>query len=368
MLILIFLSAFSYFLALFSKKLAYSHKIYNATGQSLPHPISFALPLVLFTVFSGLRSGVGDTFFTMHAFSLLPENMERPYIFEKEFLYSLLVWFLRRSTENPQFLIFIGALFFCPAALYFLYKNSLYYELALFLFVATGYYTFSFNGMRQYMAAGILILGSKYLFSEEKTDLIKFALIVLLAFSFHSSALIMLPLYFLVRQKSFSLWIFILIFSAFLGLALFDLLLPRFLEILSFTDFSVYEESGWFTSGQEGGASLVRFFTALIPPILAYQARARLKKFGLRADVLINMSFVNLAFYILALYNWIFARFAIYTEIYNIVLITWLVGLAFKKRDRRLAYFLCVIFYILFFVGISYSVVEYRSDFFRTVF
>lgn len=337
-------------------------------GAKSYHPLAFAIPAILFTLFSGLRSGIGDTYFIMRSFAMLPDKAPLPAFFSREYLYGLLLYFLRSLTNRPQLLIYIGAVFSCLPTIYFLYKNAYNYELALFLFVAGGYYTFSFNGMRQYMAAGILLMGGDLLFTKEKYSAFKYALVVLLAGGFHASALIMLPIYFLIRRKVGAKPILALLFLAAFSPLILKVFLPQFLKLLSFAGFGIYEETGWFTKGEEGGASVLRVLYAALPPAFAYFSRGKLKEKGEEAEYLINLSLVNLSFYVISLNNWIFARLAIYTEIYNLLIITLLVEKAFKERDRRKAVFICMFMYGIFFAGIYYSIKEYRSNFFRTVF
>ncbi len=360
------ITAFSYTAALYLR--GNNSAPMGFLGAKSYHPLAFVIPAILFTVFSGLRSGIGDTYFIMRSFAMLPDKPPFPVLFSREFIYRLLVYLLRSFTDRPQLLIYIGAIFSCLPPIYFLYKNAYRYELAIFLFVTSGYYTFSFNGMRQYMAAGILLMGGDLLFTKERHSFLKYVLVVLLASGFHRSALIMLPIYFLVRRKAGANSILILLFLGALSPVALKVFLPQFLKFLSLVGFGIYEESGWFTKGEEGGASVLRVLFAALPPTLAWFSKEKLKESGEKAEYLVNLSFVNLFFYLLSLGNWIFARLAIYTEIYNLMLVPLLVEKAFKEKDRRKAYFASIVVYTVFFIGISYSVREYRSNFFRTVF
>ena len=66
-----------------------------------------------------------------------------------------------------------------------------------------------------------------------------------------------------------------------------------------------------------------------------------------------------------SLYNWIFARFNIYTQVYTFVLLPNIILNCFKGKERRLIYYGLLICYIVFFIfeyQISMGVV-YTSDF-----
>lgn len=362
MLYLIVILIISYIAALFSRH--HPIRVNGGLGKKLPHPIGFIVPAVLFTTFSGLRNNLGDTFYNIHSFQLLAKDMPMPRLGEKEILYRYLQYFLRHISDNPQNLIFICAIFSCIPVIYILYKYSDSYELSIFLYVGTSFYTFSFNGMRQYMAAGIILMGTKYLFSQEKKAWFKFSIFVIIAAMIHSSAIIMIPIYFIVRRKSWSVTTIAIIFVSILVTLLFDSFLPQFLNMISQSDFSIYEQTGWFTNGAESGSSLIRVIVMLLPLIIAYLSKERLKQLGKTGDILVNLAVVNFCFYMISLYNWIFARLAIYTGCYFIVLLSWLITNSFKRKDKKIVYFACIVLYCLYFWNVRYSIIGYESNYF----
>ncbi len=89
------------------------------------------------------------------------------------------------------------ALFFAICASVFIYRDSeepFISAIMLFAF----YYGFTLSGLRQTMAMGIILLSFKYI---KERKLIKYLILVVIATLFHSSALIFLPAYWLVRMK-----------------------------------------------------------------------------------------------------------------------------------------------------------------------
>ncbi len=363
MLYLIVLLIVCYVSALIAERYP-SHVTGGLIGKRLAHPVGFLVPAILFTLFSGLRNNLGDTYYTIHSYGLLDKDMSPPKIGDKDVLYGYLLYILRQITDKPQLLIFIGAVISCVPVIYIIYKHAAAYELGVFLFVASAYYTFSFNGMRQYMAAGILILGTKFLFSQERSAWLKYALVVLFAMGFHSSAVIMLPVFFLVRRKAWSFTSASVILATVTATLLFDAFLPQFLNLVARSDFSIYNESGWFIKGEETGSNFIRVLVVATPPAIAYLSRKRLKTLGETGDILVNLAVLNFSFYFLSLYNWIFARFAIYTSVYYILLLTWLVMNSFKHKDKRKAYLICMGLYALYFWAVRYSIVGYSSNYF----
>jgi hypothetical protein len=123
----------------------------------------------------------------------------------------ILAWFSNVLSSNyAVFFLVIASvtiLFFVSG----IYENSIEPRVSLFLFITSGYYTFFFNGARQGIALSILFFGTKYIFEKK---LYKVTLISIFAAFFHSTALILIPAYFLI-QRPFSnrVLLYIIIFS-----------------------------------------------------------------------------------------------------------------------------------------------------------
>lgn len=333
-------------------------------GQPLPNPIAVILPIVFFTVFAALRRTVGDTFYYMHSFNLLGDD--NPVTIEIFFgsMFNFFQNIIRNLTDDPQWLVAFSAVFSIPVPFIILYKYCPRFEMAIFMFVAFSYLGGAMNGMRQYMAASIVLLATKYLFSEKKTDFIKYAVIILLAYCMHNSAIIMLPLYFVVRRRAWQTSSFLLILGSVVGVVLFDAVLPGFLSAVEQTSFAEYAENGWFTSGKEGGSSLIRVLFIAYPLVIAYLNRERLKMLGRKGDILVNIIFIDVAIYIIALYNWIFARLAIYLAIYFIIFTVWVINYAVRPKDRSVYVFVTVLVYFLYSRMDSFMIATYESDYF----
>ncbi len=333
-------------------------------GQPLPNPVAVILPIVFFTVFVALRKTIGDTYFYMHSFNLMPDNnpIKIEYFFTGMFGFFQNI--IRNMTDDPQWLIAFAAVFSIPVPLIILYKYCPRFEMAIFMFVAFSYLGGAMNGMRQYMAASIVLLATRYLFSLKKTDFIKYAVIILLAYCMHNSAIIMLPLYFVVRRRAWQVSSYLIVLGSMVGVVVFDAILPSFLSTLEQTSYAHYSENGWFTSGQEGGSSLFRVMFIAYPLVLAYMNRERLKMLGHIGDILVNIVFLDVAIYIISLYNWIFARLAIYLAIYFMIFVIWVVNYAVKPKDRSMFMFATIVVYFLYSRMDSFTISMYESDYF----
>ncbi len=354
----------SFLIALFARFMPRNRL--NDFGEPVPNVLGFVVPAAAFGVFSGLRNNMGDTFFYIYSYRLLDRDMEPVHFrFSGGILYPLLQYWCRMRSDEPHQLIMITALIACIPIVYAIYKYSCSFELGIALYVLTGYFTFSMNGIRQYAAAGILILGMKYMLSDKKTDFFKFLLLVLAAWLFHTSALVMIPIYFVVRRKAWTPLTFVFLIGTVIVTLAFNAILPTFLDILEDTEYSRYADNGWFTEGVEQGSSIIRVFVLFVPLVLAYMDREFFRmQYGRKWDILVNIGIINLAFYILSLYNWIFARFAIYTSIYVIVMMTYVITRGAVPQKSKWLYPSSLLLYIFYFYNVRYSIMPYSSDLF----
>lgn len=334
-------------------------------GQPLPNPIAVILPIAFYVSFAGLRRTIGDTYFYMYSFEELPDKNEvsLSMILSGQG-FSFIQNIIRNYTDDAQVLIFVCAAISLIPPLIILYLYSAPFELSIYLFVTYGYLGGMMDGMRQYIAAAVVLLGTKYLFSIKKSSFFKYAIFILLAYTIHQSALVMLVIYFVVRRRAWKKSSYLIILASIVLTVGFDAILPSFLNILEDTSYSTYANNGWFTNSQEGGSSLFRAIVAAAPIVVAYLNREGFNKLGHIGDILINMAFLNTAIYIVASYNWIFARLGIYLQAYFIILTGWVVFYAVKPKDRAIYTTGLVSLFFLYSRFMAYQINMYQSDYF----
>lgn len=161
---------------------------------------SFWVPLLSLTLLASLRSyrvGTDTGNYTRNFRRNL--NVDK-YSFSEniEYGYQLLEYILLHFTHNYFWLFLISSLIVISCYVSIIKKYSVNYIFSVFLYITLGSYTFYFNGLRQGIAMAIITLGTPYLL-EKKT--LKFLLIVGLASLFHTSALFIIPFYFLLSSK-----------------------------------------------------------------------------------------------------------------------------------------------------------------------
>ena len=171
--------------------------------SKLTKKIYFSTLTIQMTLIAGLRSyNVGwDTRSYVWFFSRAV-NYDLRFILtndvELEKGYVLLEYFTSKISTNPTVLFTIIALFYSISVGRFIYKNSKNPILSYVIFISMGFYTFSMTALRQTIAIGIILFSFEFI---KKRKFIPFLLLVLLASTFHYSALVFLPFYFIGYKK-----------------------------------------------------------------------------------------------------------------------------------------------------------------------
>lgn len=303
-------------------------------------PNRFYMYLVVITLVlvSGLRNNIGDTYFYMHSYKTNTLTWDK-IDFSGDFGFNIMQMFLQKLSADPQILILTTAIITNVLIVIVLCRYSRIIELSIYVYITSGMYTTSMNGIRQYLAAAIAFTATKYLLNG---DFKKYAIIIFLASTIHQSALVLLPMFFIVRREAWTKITFIL-----LGLSVLIVLgFNQFSSIL----FSALEDTqyGHYSDFAEGGANFLRVIVNAAPVFIAFIGRHKLREMWPTSDYIVNMSIVSMVFIIIASQNWIFARFNIYFGLYNLILISWIVKL-FYERDRKAIYLAILIFYFIYY-------------------
>ncbi|HGH7173394.1 TPA: EpsG family protein [Bacillus wiedmannii] len=348
---LILVYFFSFFARYFSKP-AIEENLFNQPNKFLVFCTMSTLVLV-----SGLRNNVGDTYFYMYSYSISNFSWEEVKT-GKDIGFNIIQMFLKQISDDPQIMIFVTALLTNVFIVLVLYKYTRMFELGIYVYVTSGMYLTSMNGIRQYLAAAIIFMATKYIFEGNWK---KYVIVVLIASTIHQSAIILIPIYFIVRRKAWSWETYVFLFVAVLIVIGFN----QFIDVL----FTVIEDSQYseYKNFAGGGANILRVVVNAAPIILAYLGRDKLREVFPKSDYIVNMSILSLVFMIISTQNWIFARMSIYFGLYQLILISWVVKL-FTQRDQKVIYYAILLFYFIFYYYecvISYGGVGYRSDFIK---
>ncbi|MBT2736750.1 EpsG family protein [Bacillus sp. ISL-7] len=319
-----------------------------------PNKLFALVTIISFILVSGLRNNIGDTPFYIHTYNITDFTWELVKS-QDDIGFAVLQMILKRYSNDPQILILTTALITNVLIIIGLYKYSRLFELSIYVYITGGLFLVTMNGIRQCLATAIIFTGTKYLIEG---NWFKYIVIVIFASLFHQSALILIPIYFLVRYKAWS--------KATLILLLFSVLIVLGFNQFSSVLFSAIKDSqyGVYSSFNEGGANILRVIIFAIPLVIAFFGREKLREIYPESDIIVNMAIIGLSFMIISMGNWIFARFNIYFELYQIIILSWIVKV-FRKKDQKLVYYAIIICYLAYFFYesvINLNIV-YRSNY-----
>lgn len=310
--------------------------------------------LLSLALIAGLRSNIGDTYFYKHAFEV--NKFDWGQMSEQQ---NVGFWLFQKALKNfsddPQILILTAAVITNVLIILVFSKYSRMFELSTYVYITGGLYLVSMNGIRQVMTAAIIFTTTRFLING---NWFKYFVVVLLASTIHESALVLIPIYFIVRYKAWSKATFILLVLSILIVLGYD----KFSEVL----FKSIEDTqyGHYQSFQEGGANMFRVIVYGVPLFIAYMGRERLRDIFPESDYIVNMTLIGFVFMIISTQNWIFARFTIYFNLYQLILISWIVKL-FRESEQRFVYYAIIVCYFLYYYYesvLSLNII-YKSDY-----
>lgn len=225
-------------------------------------------------------------------------------------------------------------------------KYSCAFAITAFLFVAsTDYIQWSYNGIRQFIAVSICFACIDLIIEKKYTRTI---VIILLASTIHASALLMIPMIFIVQGKPWNARTLLFVLAIIIAVAFVDQFTDILTEFMENTQYS--GEIDQFVA--DDGAHVLRVFVYGMPTILSLLFRRRLAKYSNPLiDICINMSTISMAFYVLAVFtSGIFiGRIPIYFSLYNYILLPWIINRVFTKQSAQLIYGIMVGFYLVYY-------------------
>ena len=228
-------------------------------------------------------------------------------------------------------------------------KYTAYFLTALLIFFAsTDYLSFMHNGIRQFMAVAIIFGFSEFIF-ERKYILV--LLTVLLASRFHGSALLMLPIVFIVQGVPWNKRTVLLLGLSLLAILYVNQFTTLLDEALTQTQYTNVV-SDW-KSWNDDGTNPLRVAVYCVPAVLSLVG---LKYIREEDDPIINictnMSVVSAGLYLVSMVtSGIFiGRLPIYTCLYsNCILLPWEIDHIFNKQSARIIKVLMFASYLLFY-------------------
>lgn len=325
---------------------------------------NYTYAILMFSViiiFTGLRSSVGDTVNYINSFKRLDiEGMSLLSVFGESDGYQLFHAYgyvvKKYVSEDPTVYLFGIALISGTCAMIGFRRCSSDYCFSLILFMLAGKFTWMMNGIKQFAAVALVFMALKYITEDKKTY--KFFIYIFIAYLIHPTAIIMLPAYFIVKSKPWSLKVLLTVALSLLAVTF----VSDFTSLLEFLTEDTVFETDFAVFADDDGANIMRFFVSLVPPVLALLKRKEVEaKATPMINVMINMSVISACTYLIATFSSgiLIGRLPIYFELTGYALIPWLLDNVYGERDGKLLRVLCIAFYCIFFYfqvwGLEYT-------------
>lgn len=299
----------------------------------------------------------GDTFNYVTTYLALPES-----IYEKrEWLsgvtkdkgfYAFEVFVSIFAGGHARVFLMLIALIqgFCLMKFYRRYSCDFWFS--IFVFVATtDIFSWMYNGIRQFTAVSITLLAAGYIFRKKY---IRAMLVIGFASLFHQSALMMIPIIFIVQGKPWN-WKTLLVIVGTMGIMAFSGAFSSVLDT-ALQDTQYRNVVSDWTRWQDDGTNPLRVLVYSMPTILSLFCRKKIQNSGDRViKVACNMGIVSTALYLVSMVtSGIFmGRLPIYCSLYaNGILLPWELKQVFGKSMRTIAIVCFVMFYFVqLFIG-----------------
>ena len=287
---------------------------------------------------SGFRYKSGTDYGT---YSLIYGNTPNYNINESsEWGFLLLCKILYGISQNPQIMFLVTSIIINVLIVYGVMKYSIKFELSMYLYITTFCYYSTFNGIRQWIASAILFMGYKYILNRNWK---RYFIIVLIAYIFHNSALIMIPLYFIVNRKFTSKNTLYLILIFALSYVFFDSFLATLFDFLQGTRYEHYETG--MKEWQEGGSMLrVLVYSLPILVIFVFRKNFKLDK-NYELNILMNLCLMSVLFMLLGTKHVFFVRLNLYFDIYYVLLLPMLTKTSDKKFNAFIYYSILICYF-----------------------
>ncbi len=235
----------------------------------------------------------------------------------------------------------------CLICVMYAYKRySCSFIISAFLFIASAdYLQWTYNGIRQFIPVAILFACAGLIVKKKYVPLI---ILILLLSSIHATALLMLPIIFIVQGKPFNKKTILFILVMLLAIAFINQFTDIIVNIMENTQYR--GEIDQFINTE--GTSIQRVLVYSLPAFCAILFRKRIEAAdNPLINIATNMSIVTVGLFILSAFSsgLLLGRLSIYTSLYNYILLPWEIENAFTKKTAKLIYCALIICYLFYY-------------------
>ncbi len=315
-------------------------------------PLKFLFPIIIISFMVGFRYNVGVDWPGYKLYYLIIKN-------NVSILYDNQQWEFSYFWIN-KIIALLGlnytAMFTVVAFIswYFIFKSldEKFVPLLLFFIFADEFFFWSMNGVRQFVSIAIFLYSINFIILK---DFKRYILLILLASTFHTSALLLIPIYFIPYEKIWSPYVWFVLFmcSLFIGniSALSDSLYPFFSNIVEtfsmFKGYLSYFERGKFNAS-EVNLGLGYAFRIIVAFFIFYFSEKIVKEYPDSKIYFILFFIGAIAFNLVYNYQ-LLGRINNYFLIMRPVVLSFIALYAFKNfKFRYFSVGLCCLYFIMF--------------------
>lgn len=315
-------------------------------GKSRKRLVVYIYSFVLIFI-AGMRSGIGDTgyylsWFNNYKTSSIPSIIGAEV---KDAGFAVFMAIVGKITQIPQMFLLIVAFICIGFTLYTVAHYSRDIAMSLYLFLTAGFFLGMMNGIRQYLVVAVLFLAINCLLRNKWLPYIS---MTLLLSTVHTSALFMIPSFFLVQRPVWKKNTVILLVGTSFIIINISTFLPWLGGILEGSVYSGYTES--LENSVGSGANIFRVLVMIVPVVISYIGRKHFASDDQEYKIYSNMMILNAICYLFAASNWIFARLGMYLHIYILLFYPLVLPRVFKGNNLKIVKALLILMYTVYFL------------------
>ena len=317
---------------------------------SWPAALVLACPYVVWCM---NRKNFGDTEVYRRMFLNVPASLSQlpEYLSShtKDQGFSILMVLIKMIVGNSDkifFLLIAAFQMFC--VVYFFKKYSTDFLLCMFMFVAsTDYLSWMFNGMRQFIAVSIVLLSFELVIRKKYVPAI---CLILLAATIHGSALLMIPLIFVIQGKAWNKRTILMMIGILVAIMFVDQFTSILDTMLSETQYSDLVTNEIWTN--DDGTNLLRVLFYSIPAILSLVGKPYVDaENSPLINMCVNCGICTALIYMLSAFSSgiYIGRIPILTTLQGYAVVPWLIDHMFTNESARLVKIFLVVGFLAFF-------------------
>lgn len=225
------------------------------------------------------------------------------------------------------------------------------FAVSVLLFIFIGCFTGMFNGIRQYLATAIMFAGHRFIIDKKP---IKWLLVVLLASTFHVTAILMFFVYFVANLNCNWKLVIMYLFIAIILLFAYE---PLFNLVGALKQDEINTSDSYMTTA----VNLLRVLVQCVPVMFLFFIKNSDINEDKETRFLLNICLLNAAIAVASMNSAYLARFWIYTSCFQILMYPKI----FSKMKSRESLIFIIMLMFLYSIFWAYDIINatYVKDF-----